>query len=190
MSATTPETYFGKLGEFPHAAFLKSVTHAWEASGPPYGFRQKLVMKPTAPARAAALRVRRVSCERRAARHGRDLKIASVGLSSSGRAGGAASHQGARCCPGGRRPALFRGGCFGPGRVGSTKSRTAPFCGAHAAFRLGGRFGGGRWGREAREPRAQDGRREKNGRGKKHRPSRSGRADRYRPHEIRRRDRR
>ena len=82
MSATTPETYFRRLGEFPHAALLKSAAHAWEAVGLLDDFTRKLVDEADAPlAEATALRVEEgLVVSEGLLVTGESLKIASVGL--------------------------------------------------------------------------------------------------------------
>ncbi|MCY3822561.1 MAG: hypothetical protein OXG62_01685 [Nitrospinae bacterium] len=82
MSVTTPETYFRKLGEFPHRDLFEEGCKAWEAVGRLEDFVRNLVDEADAPlGEAAALRVEEglvvsegllVSKE--------SLKIASVGL--------------------------------------------------------------------------------------------------------------
>ena len=82
MSATTPETYFRRLGEFPHAALLKSAAHAWEAVGLLDDFTRKLVDEADAPlAEASAFRVEEgLVVSEGLLVTGESLKIASVGL--------------------------------------------------------------------------------------------------------------
>ena len=82
MSVTTPETYFRKLGEFPHAALFEGAAHAWEAVGLLDDFTRKLVDEADTPlAEASALRVEEgLVVSEGLLVTGESLKIASVGL--------------------------------------------------------------------------------------------------------------
>ena len=125
MSATTPETYFRRLGEFPHAAFLKSAANVWEAVGLLEDFTQNLVDEADAPlSEAAALRVE----EGLVVSEGflvpdESLKIASVGLLVEAGARvepGVVIKGPTALCAGAevRHGAYLRGGCLiGPGAV-------------------------------------------------------------------------
>ena len=82
MSATATQTYFRRLGEFPHSALFEGAAHAWEAVGLLDDFTRKLVDEADALlAEAPALRVEEglVVSEGLLALE-ENLKIASVGL--------------------------------------------------------------------------------------------------------------
>ena len=125
MSATTPKTYFRKLGQFPHAALLDGAAHAWEAVGRLEEFTRKLVDEADAPlSETAALRVEEgLVVSEGLLITGESLKIASVGLLIE--AGvrvepGAVIKGPTVLCPGAevRHGAYLRGGCLiGPGAV-------------------------------------------------------------------------
>ena len=143
MSATASQTYFRRLGEFPHAAFLKSAAHVWEAVGLLENFTRKLVDGADAPlGEAAALRVE----EGLVVSEGllvleENLKIASVGLLIEAGARvepGCVIKGPTALCAGAevRHGAYLRGGCLiGPGAVvgHATEVKNSAFLnGAHA----------------------------------------------------------
>ena len=143
MSATTPETYFRKLGEFPHAALLKSAAHAWEAVGLLEGFARNLVEEADAPSgEAAALRVEEgLVVSEGLLVSDKSLKIASVGLLIEAGARiepGCVIKGPTVLCAGAevRHGAYLRGGCLiGPGAVvgHATEVKNSAFLnGAHA----------------------------------------------------------
>ncbi len=125
MSATATQTYFRRLGEFPHASLLKSAAHAWEAVGLLDDFTRRLVDEADAPlAEASALRVEEglVVSEGLLALE-ENLKIASVGLLIEAGARvepGCVIKGPTVLCAGAevRHGAYLRGGCLiGPGAV-------------------------------------------------------------------------
>ncbi len=143
MNGTTPETYFRKLGEFPHASFLDGVCNVWEAVGLLGDFVRKVVDEMDVPlSEASALRVEDglVVSEGLLALE-ENLKITSVGL---------VIEAGARVEPGVvikgptvlcagaevRHGAYLRGGCLiGPDAVvgHATEVKNSAFLdGAHA----------------------------------------------------------
>ena len=82
MSALAPESYFRRLGEFPHRSLFEGAAHAWEAVGRLEEFTRKLVEEADAPlSGATALRVEEglVVSEGLCVPE-ESLKIASVGL--------------------------------------------------------------------------------------------------------------
>ena len=143
MSAMAPETYFRRLGEFPHAALFDGAGHAWEAVDILEDFVRNLVEEADAPlSEAAALRVEEgLVVSEGLLVTGERLKIASVGL---------LVEAGARIAPGCvikgptvlcsgaevRHGAYLRGGCLiGPGAVvgHATEVKNSAFLnGAHA----------------------------------------------------------
>ena len=54
MSATTPETYFRRLDEFPHSALFEGAAHAWDAVARLTDFTRNLVDETDAPLSEAA----------------------------------------------------------------------------------------------------------------------------------------
>ena len=143
MSAMAPESYFRRLGEFPHRDLFEGAAHAWEAVGILEDFVRNLVEEADAPlSGAAALRVEEglvvsegllVSEER--------LKIASVGLLIEAGARiepGCVIKGPTVLCKGAevRHGAYLRGGCLiGPDAVvgHATEVKNSAFLnGAHA----------------------------------------------------------
>lgn len=125
MSATASQTYFRKLGEFPHRDLFEGAAHAWEAVGRLEDFVRNLVDEADAPSsEAAALRVEEgLVVSEGLLVTGESLKIASVGLLVE--AGvrvepGAVIKGPTVLCSGAevRHGAYLRGGCLiGPGAV-------------------------------------------------------------------------
>lgn len=143
MSATTPETYFRRLGEFPHAGLFDGAAHAWEAVGLLEGFVRNLVDEAEASlGEAAALRVEEgLVVSEGLLITGENLKIASVGLliEAGARVEPGAVIKGPTVLCGGaevRHGAYLRGGCLiGPDAVvgHATEVKNSAFLnGAHA----------------------------------------------------------
>ena len=143
MSATTPETYFRRLGEFPHRSLFEGAAHAWEAVGLLEDFVGKLVEEADAPSgEAAALRVEEgLVVSEGLLVSDKSLKIASVGLLIEAGARvepGAVIKGPTMLCAGAevRHGAYLRGGCLiGPGAVvgHATEVKNSAFLnGAHA----------------------------------------------------------
>ena len=143
MSAMAPETYFRRLGEFPHRSLFGGTAHAWEAVGLLEEFVRDLVEEADAPlSGASALRVEEgfvvsegllIAVE--------SLKIASVGLLIEAGARiepGCVIKGPTVLCAGAevRHGAYLRGGCLiGPDAVvgHATEVKNSAFLnGAHA----------------------------------------------------------
>ena len=143
MSATAPESYFRRLGEFPHRSLFEGADHAWEAVGILEDFVRNLVEEADAPlSEAAALRVEEgLVVSEGLLVTGERLKIASVGLLVEAGARiepGAVIKGPTVLCAGAevRHGAYLRGGCLiGPDAVvgHATEVKNSAFLnGAHA----------------------------------------------------------
>ena len=143
MSAMAPETYFRRLGEFPHRSLFEGAAHAWEAVGRLEDFVRNLVEEADAPLSGdPALRVEEgLVVSEGLLVSDKSLKIASVGLLIEAGARvepGCVIKGPTVLCAGAevRHGAYLRGGCLiGPGAVAghATEVKNSVFLnGAHA----------------------------------------------------------